>query len=42
MSSKYVSIETEVMTTMTAWPDKEPGDAEWVYVAIAKARIRRP
>jgi hypothetical protein len=25
----------EVMTTMTSWPDKEPGDIEWVYVAIA-------
>lgn len=25
----------EVMTTMDTWPDKAPGDAEWVYVAIA-------
>jgi hypothetical protein len=25
----------EVMTTMASWPDKEPGDVEWVYVAIA-------
>jgi len=24
-----------VMTTMDAWPDKQPGDTEWVYVAIA-------
>jgi hypothetical protein len=23
------------MTTMDAWPDKQPGDAQWVYVAIA-------
>jgi hypothetical protein len=26
---------TEVMTTMRSWPDKGPGDVEWVYVAIA-------
>ena len=25
----------EVMTTMDAWPDKGPGDTEWVYVALA-------
>jgi hypothetical protein len=25
----------EVVTTMDAWPDKKPADAEWVYVAIA-------
>src|SRR5687768_17050519 len=24
-----------VMTTMDEWPDKRPGDLEWVYVAIA-------
>lgn len=24
-----------VMTTMDWWPDKQPGDTEWVYVAIA-------
>ena len=24
-----------VMTTMTSWPDKQAGDAEWVYVAMA-------
>jgi hypothetical protein len=25
----------QVMTTMDIWPDKHPGDTEWVYVAIA-------
>ena len=25
----------QVMTTMDSWPDKQPNDAEWVYVAIA-------
>ena len=25
----------KVMTTMDTWPDKQPGDLEWVYVAIA-------
>ena len=25
----------KVMTTMDAWPDKQPADLEWVYVAIA-------
>ena len=24
-----------VMNTMTSWPDKQPSDNEWVYVAIA-------
>jgi hypothetical protein len=24
-----------VITTMGWWPDKQPGDTEWVYVAIA-------
>jgi hypothetical protein len=24
-----------VMTTLDSWPDKQPGDTEWVYVAIA-------
>ena len=24
-----------VMTTLSQWPDKQPGDTEWVYVAIA-------
>ena len=24
-----------VMTTMSSWPDKQPGDTEWVYVAMA-------
>jgi hypothetical protein len=25
----------QVMTTMDAWPDRQPSDTEWVYVAIA-------
>ena len=25
----------QVITTMEAWPDKQPADTEWVYVAIA-------
>jgi hypothetical protein len=25
----------QVMTTMDDWPDKRPGDTEWVYVAMA-------
>jgi hypothetical protein len=25
----------QVMTTMDEWPDKQPGDVRWVYVAIA-------
>jgi hypothetical protein len=25
----------QVMTTMEDWPDKRPGDTQWVYVAIA-------
>ena len=24
-----------VVTTMSSWPDKQPGDSEWVSVAIA-------
>jgi hypothetical protein len=24
-----------VMTTMDTWPDKQPADTQWVYVAIA-------
>jgi hypothetical protein len=25
----------QVMTTMDKWPDKQPADLEWVYVALA-------
>ena len=25
----------QVMTTMDTWPDKQPSDLEWVYVALA-------
>jgi len=25
----------QVMTTMDVWPDKQPSDVEWVYVALA-------
>ena len=25
----------QVMNTMDQWPDKQPGDVQWVYVAIA-------
>jgi hypothetical protein len=25
----------QVMTTMDTWPDKQPSDVEWVYVALA-------
>jgi hypothetical protein len=26
--------EVEIVTTMEAWPAKQPGDVEWVYISI--------
>jgi hypothetical protein len=28
------AVEAEIITTLTEWPDRQPGDAGWAYAAI--------